>query len=66
MYVRTIRKPGYTFDTFFNRTTDNLYTGGGIRIHLKSWYKTCLRVDNSFNPNNYTSQGFTFGFGQFF
>ncbi len=62
----TLRNPGDNFDEFFPMSEQNIFTGVGIRANLNVLYKTCIRVDYSFNPTDVTQQGFTFGFGQFF
>lgn len=61
-----LRQPGDSFDDFFSRDEQHIYTGIGIRAHLNVFYKTCLRVDYSVNPTDVMQRGFTFGFGQFF
>lgn len=62
----TLRTPGENFGTFFNKTNNYLYGGTGIRLNLRKWYHTSLRLDYSVNLTNTSSHGFTFGIGQFF
>ncbi len=62
----TTRMPGRNFSSLFKREQHYLFTGMGIRFHLKKWFKTCLRLDYSVNSLDLNQQGFTFGFGQFF
>lgn len=62
----TLREPGKKIESLFDNSDLHLFTGGGIRLHFNAWYKTCIRLDYSFNPSYPTMGGFTFGFGQFF
>ena len=62
----TVRVAGDKFNTLFNQPDLHLFTGGGIRFHLNTWYKTCFRIDYSVNPTDASMHGITFGFGQFF
>jgi len=62
----TTRMPGSNFYSLFKRDQHYIFTGLGVRFHLKKWFKTCLRLDYSVNTVNIKQHGFTFGFGQFF
>jgi len=62
----TLRKSGKSISTFFNEKNQYVYTGAGIRVNLRKWYHTSLRLDYSVNVTNSASHGFTFGIGQFF
>ena len=62
----TLRQPGAKLNTFFNKPATSIFVGSGLRVHLKKWYRTNLRIDYSFNPTDLKMNGFTFGFGQFF
>lgn len=60
------RMPGKNLNTLFDREQHYLFTGLGVRFHLKKWFKTCVRIDYSLNTFNINQNGFTFGIGQFF
>jgi len=62
----SLRVAGGEFNTLFNQPELHLFTGGGLRFHLNTWYKTCFRVDYSVNPTDASMHGVTFGFGHFF
>ncbi|MCH2223851.1 MAG: hypothetical protein MK066_03700 [Crocinitomicaceae bacterium] len=62
----SLRSPGSKISKLFHETSQNLFTGGGLRFHLNVLYKTSLRIDYSATPFAPNTGGFTFGFGQFF
>lgn len=64
--IGSLRQAGETFETMFTTDNMNYFTGLGIRIHSKFFYKSIFRLDYSVNLKNINHGGFSFGLGHFF
>ncbi len=61
-----IRDAGQSINELFDFKYDYLYSGIGIRLHSKFFYKSIFRLDFGVNLQQTTQSGFSFGVGQFF
>jgi outer membrane protein assembly factor BamA len=62
----SIRDAGQSINQIFDLKNDYYYSGVGIRLHSKFFYKSIFRLDFGANLQNVNQYGFSFGFGQFF
>jgi outer membrane protein insertion porin family len=64
--IGSLRQAGEKFETMFTASSMNYFSGIGIRIHSKYFYKSIFRVDYSVNLTDINHGGFSFGLGHFF
>ena len=64
--IGSLREPGADLETLYYRERMNYYSGVGIRVHSKIFYKAIFRVDYATNLQNTNERSFSFGLGQFF
>jgi outer membrane protein assembly factor BamA len=62
----SIRDAGQSINQIFDLKNDYNYSGIGIRLHSKFFYKSIFRLDFGINLQNANQHGFSFGVGQFF
>ena len=64
--IGSLRQAGDSFKSMFSKNALNYYSGIGLRLHSKFFYKAIFRVDYAVNVTNFNQGGFSFGLGQFF
>jgi len=64
--IGSLRQPGADFKTILHSSELNYFSGIGLRIHSKFFYKAIFRIDYSVNLTNINHGGFSFGLGHFF
>lgn len=64
--IGSLRQAGDSFESMFINNALNFYSGIGLRLHSKFFYKAIFRIDYAVNVNNFNQGGFSFGLGQFF
>jgi outer membrane protein assembly factor BamA len=64
--IGSLRQAGATFQSMFNSESLNYFSGIGIRLHSKFFYKAIFRLDYSVNLTDINHGGFSFGLGHFF
>ena len=64
--IGSLRQAGDSFESMFNVNAMNYYSGLGLRLHSKFFYKAIFRLDYSVNVLNTKQGGFSFGLGHFF
>ncbi len=62
----SIRDAGESIHQIFDFKNDYFYSGIGVRLHSKFFYKSIFRLDFGTNLQNINQNGFSFGVGQFF
>ena len=64
--IGSLRQAGDELSSIFSPTAMNYYSGLGLRLHSKFFYKTIFRVDYAVNLEDIDQGGFSFGLGHFF
>lgn len=64
--VGTLRPAGHNFRDFVNESRMYRYSGLGLRIHSKVFYRTIIRFDYAFDLSDLKQGAFVVGFGQYF
>ena len=64
--IGSLRQAGTKIESMFKSTELNYFSGIGLRLHSKFFYKAIFRIDYSVNLTNINHGGFSFGLGQFF
>jgi len=64
--VGTLRPAGFNMREFVEESRLYRFSGLGLRLHSKVFYRTILRFDYSFDLADLTQGAFVVGFGQYF
>jgi hypothetical protein len=64
--IGSLRPAGEKTDALFSKDQLNYFSGLGIRIHSKLFYKAIFRLDYAFNLKDVNHNGLSFGLGHFF
>ncbi len=62
----SLRPAGKSITNLFSFQETKAQVGFGVRLHIKKFYKTILRIDYGIGIHHMASNGFSFGMGQFF
>lgn len=64
--IGSLRQAGDKLESLFSPTAMNYYSGLGVRMHSKFFYKTIFRIDYAVNLQDINQGGISFGLGHFF